>query len=179
MHYTSWQIMQKTAPFLYGTIEVREKLPGGTGLWPTFFLLGYKWQASQPFTANTPEANGPHDGWCEIDIAEFLQSHRNQVNNVVHFEVFGGTSESPLPFNATSRFMVYRLQWNPGSLVYSVDAEDGAGFRTLRTITGATAVPNVPMYITINAAVGGIGGGNTDPATYPQTYSIDWVRVTQ
>ena len=29
MKYTSWQIQQATKPFLYGTIEVRAKAPGG------------------------------------------------------------------------------------------------------------------------------------------------------
>lgn len=178
-HYTSWQIQQRTAPFLYGTIEVRAKPPGGTGIWPTIFLLGYKWQAGQLATANEPGSKWPHDGWSEIDVAEFLNNHRTLVNCVVHFEVFGGSSEQALPVDATSRYMVYRLQWAVNSLIWSVDAEDGAGFRTLRTVTGADKVPDVPMYITVNAAVGGKGGGTPDPSTFPQTYSIDWIRITQ
>jgi len=178
-HYTSWQIQQKTAPFKYGTIEVRAKEPGGIGIWPTIWLLGYKWQASQPMTANVPGHNWPHDGWCEIDIAEFLENARNRVNNVVHFEVAGGRHEASLPFDATTRFMVYRLQWAPNSLIWSVNAEDGAGYRTLRTVTGAGAVPDVPMYVVINAAIGGIGGGNPDPNSFPQTFTVDWVKVTQ
>jgi beta-glucanase (GH16 family) len=178
-HYTSWHIQQKTPSFLYGTVEVRAKEPGGTGIWPTIWMLGYKWQASQPFTANIPGHNWPHDGWCEIDIAEFLQSTRDRVNNVVHFNVPGGTQEASLPFNATTRFMVYRLQWSAGSLIWSVNAEDGAGFRTLRTVTGAGNVPDVPMYLVINAAIGGLGGGTPNPSTFPQTFTVDWVRISQ
>jgi beta-glucanase (GH16 family) len=179
MHYTSWHIQQKTAPFLYGTVEVRAKEPGGTGIWATIWMLGYKWQASQPDTANIPGANWPSDGWCEIDIAEFWQNARSQVNCTVHFNTAGGLHLQALPFDATSRYMVYRLDWSPGSLVWSVDAEDGAGFRTLRTVTGAGSVPDVPMYVVINAAIGGIGGGTPNPSTFPQTFSVDWVRVTQ
>jgi beta-glucanase (GH16 family) len=178
-HYTSWQIAQKTAPFKYGTIEVRAKEPGGTGVWPTIFTLGYKWQPSQAATANIPGSNWPFGGWSEIDIAEFLQNARTQVNNVAHFETSGSPVQAPLPFNATSRFMVYRLEWSAGALVWSVDAEDGAGFRTLRTITDPTKIPNVPMYLTINAAIGGIGGGTPNPATFPQTFQVDWIRITQ
>jgi beta-glucanase (GH16 family) len=178
-HYTSWHIQQKTAPFLYGTIEVRAKPPGGTGLWPTIWMLGYKWQASQPATANIPGHDWPHDGWCEIDIAEFWQNARNQVNCTVHFNVAGGLHIQALPFDATTRYMVYRLQWSPGSLIWSVDAEDGAGFRMLRTVSGAGNVPDVPMYVVINAAIGGTGGGTPNPSTFPQTFSVDWVRVTQ
>jgi beta-glucanase (GH16 family) len=178
-HYTSWQIQQKTAPFLYGTVEMRAKLPEGTGIWPVFWMLGFEWQASQPATANTPNHNWPHDGWCEIDIAEFWQNGRDNVNNTVHYQVAGGLHIANLPYNAANRFMVYRLQWSAGSLTWSVDGEDGQGFRTLRTLTGAGTVPDVPMYVVINAAIGGTGGGTPTPSTFPQTFTVDWVRVTQ
>jgi beta-glucanase (GH16 family) len=178
MHYTSWHIQQKTTPFLYGTIEVRAKEPGGTGIWPTIWMLGYKWQDSQPLTANVPGANWPSDGWCEIDIAEFWQNARTSVNCTVHFNTPGGLQIQSLPFDATTRYMVYRLQWSPSALVWSVNAEDGVGYRTLRTVTGSS-VPNVAMYVVINAAIGGSGGGTPNPATFPQTMYVDWVRVTQ
>jgi beta-glucanase (GH16 family) len=178
MHYTSWQIQQKTPSFQYGTIEVRAKLPGGIGIWPAIWMLGFEWQASQPFTANIPGHSWPNGGWGEIDIAEFWQNERNQVNNTVHFNSPGGLHMQPLPFNATSRFMVYRLQWTAGSLIWSVDAEDGQGFRTTYTVTGG-GVPNVPMYVVIHSAIGGFGGGTPDPASFPQTFQVDWVRVTQ
>jgi hypothetical protein len=44
LHYTSWQIQQKTPPFLYGTVEVRARPPGGTGIWPDIWMLGFEWQ---------------------------------------------------------------------------------------------------------------------------------------
>jgi beta-glucanase (GH16 family) len=178
-HYTSWQIAQKAAAFQYGTVEVRAKLPGGTGIWPTIFLLGNLWQPSQAATANVSGSNWPIGGWSEVDIAEFWQNTRNQVNNVVHFNTASNLVLDPLPFNATSRFMVYRLQWSASALTWSVDAEDGVGFRTLRTITDPAQIPNTPMYLTINAAIGGNGGGIPDPNTFPQTYQIDWIHITQ
>jgi len=33
------------------------------------------------------------------------------------------------------------------------------------------------MYVIINAAIGGSGGGTPNPSTFPQTFSVDWVRV--
>jgi beta-glucanase (GH16 family) len=94
-------------------------------------------------------------------------------------QVAGGLHLNNLPYDATSRFMVYRLQWSEGSLVWSVDAEDGAGYRTLYTVTGSSAVPNVPMYLILSAAIGGSGGGTPNPATFPQTFTVDWARITQ
>jgi beta-glucanase (GH16 family) len=126
-------------------------------------MLGFQWQASQPFTANTPGHQWPKAGWCEIDIAEFWQGGRHKVNTTVHYEKHGGLHIQDLPFDATTRFMVYRLQWTQSSLIWSVDAEDGTGFLTLYSVTGTTRVPNVPMYVIINAAIGGIGGGDVPP----------------
>lgn len=178
-HYTSWQIQQVAPAFLYGTIEARMKLPGGTGIWPTLWMLGYQWQASQPATANVAGADWPHGGWCEVDIAEFLSNARTTVNNQVHFESANvGPGLETLPFDATSRFMVYRLQWSAGSMIWSVDAEDGVGYRTLSSLSGSN-VPNVAMYVVINAAVGGIGGGTPSSGTFPQTFQVDYVRVTK
>jgi fibronectin type 3 domain-containing protein len=179
MHYTSWQIQQATAPFLYGTIEVRAKEPGGTGVWPDIWMLGFQWQASQPSTANTSGAQWPNAGWCEIDIAEFLNGARSNINTVVHFNQPGGSNIEALPFDSTSRFMVYRLQWASSALIWSVDAEDGMGYRTLFSITDPARIPNVAMYVVINAAIGGIGGGTPVSGTFPQTFQVDYVRVTQ
>jgi beta-glucanase (GH16 family) len=179
MHYTSWQIQQATKPFLYGTIEVRAKVPGGIGTWPTIWMLGFEWQASQPHTANIPGHRWPVAGWCEVDIAEFMQGVRRKVNTIVHYNKHGGTNHRDLPFDATTQFAVYRLEWTQGALIWSVDAEDGKGFRTLYSVRGSKKVPNVLMYLVIHTAIGGIGGGDPDPSTFPQTFQVDYVRVTQ
>ena len=35
------------------------------------------------------------------------------------------------------------------------------------------------MYLVIRTAIGGTGGGRPDPGTFPQTFQMDYVRVTQ
>jgi beta-glucanase (GH16 family) len=179
LHYTSGQVQQATPPFLYGTIDVRAKAPGGVGTWPAIWMLGFEWQASQPFTANVEGHHWPKAGWCEIDVAEFWQGERKEVNTTVHYNRPGGLHLQSLPFDATTRFMVYRLQWTPESLVWSVDAEDGGGFRELYSVRGSQEVPNVPMYLVIHTAIGGTGGGDPDPASFPQTFEVDYTRITQ
>ncbi len=179
-HYTGWQMQQATEPFLYGTIEARMKPPGGIGIWPTFWLLGFEWQASQPFTANVPGNNWPVGGWCEIDIAEFWQNARTTVNTSAHVNTGDTLHLQNLPFDATTRFMVYRLQWTASALIWSVDAEDGVGFRTLYSQTSASGrVPTTPMYVVFSSQTGGQGGGVPDSASFPQTFQIDYVRVTR
>ena len=179
MHYTSWQIQQATEPFLYGTIDVRAKVPGGVGTWPTIWMLGFQWQASQPYTANIRGHQWPNAGWCEIDIAEFWQTDRRKVNTTVHYSKPGGLHLKELSFDATTQFAVYRLEWTQDALIWSVDAEDGKGFQTLNSVRGSGSVPNVPMYLVIHTAIGGTGGGRPDPGTFPQTFQVDYVRVTQ
>lgn len=178
-HYTSFQIQQATAPFLYGVIECRQKIPGGTGLWPCLWMLGYLWQASQPFTANVVGADWPNGGWCEFDLFEFFQGERDAVNCTIHFNTPGGLHNCNLPYDATTRYMTYKVVWSENLVEWSVDPEDGSGFQVLRTITNPSQIPNVPMYLVINCAIGGIGGGTPNPATFPQTYLVDWIRVTR
>lgn len=181
MSYTSGQIAQATQPFLYGTIEVRAKIPPGTGFWPCIWMLGHNWQPSQPFSANVVGQDWPNGGWCEIDIAEFMQGNRTQVNCAVHYVTgnASGSGQKAIPYNATTRFQVYRLQWTATSLIWSVDCEDGVGYRTLHTVTGGIGqIPQEPMYVVLNMAIGGVGGGTVDSGTFPQTMEIDYVRIT-
>lgn len=180
-NYTSGHIHARPL-FLYGTVDVRAKIAGGTGLWPCIWMLGYKWQPTQPYTASTPDNNGPNDGWCEVDIAEFMNGHRTLVNNALHLTTNNrtGSGEKSLPFDATTRFMVYRLVWTATTLTWLVDAEDGVGFRTLTSMSGTAGVdiPNVPMFLIINMAVGGAGGGTPNSATFPQTMEVDYALIT-
>lgn len=179
VHYTSGQIAQASPSFLYGTVEVRAKICGGIGTWPCFWMLSYDWQAHQPNSANELPGSS---FYAEIDFAEFMSGHRTQVNCQIHWDPGTGQvnpgGEVALPFDATTRFMVYRLQWSAGSAIFSVDAEDGNGFQTIQTITGSGNVPNVPMYVILHTAIGGIGGGTPDSSTYPVSTEIDYVHIT-
>ncbi len=183
VYYLSGQIMWPTLTFQYGTVECRSKCPGGTGLWPLLWLLGFEWQASQPFTANTPGHAWPNAGWGEIDAMEFLSNSRTVNNCAVWFanaNTGNGSAEGGnLPVNATSQFLIWRLVWQADLLEWSVSDDEGETFTTLRTITDTAQIPNVPMYVILSTAVGGIGGGTPNPATFPQTYQVDWLRVTQ
>ena len=178
VHYTSAQIAQK-GTFLYGRVDVRAKLPGGTGLWPCIWMLDYTQQPHQP---NSADEAGSVTHYAEIDIAEFMGNQRSTMNCQIHVNKGGGQVDPggfvSLPYDATTRFMVYRLDWTAGSAIFSVDAEDGIGFRVVQTITGAGNVPDVPMYLILHVAVGGNGGGTPNPATFPQTMEFDYARIS-
>lgn len=183
MHYTSGHLQQRTAPFQYGKVTVRAKCPGGTGLWPLAWLLGYAWQPSQPYTANTPEHNWPHGQWCEVDLMEFLSNSRTTNNCAVWFYNSttgnGSASGADLNHDASSRFINYQLEWDVDLLRWSADEEDGNGYHTLREIIDPDQIPDVPMYVILSTAIGGVGAGTPDPDTFPQTYTVDRVIVEQ
>ena len=181
VHYTSGQIAS-VVEFLYGRVEFRAKMPGGTGCWPDLWMLGYGWHPTQAVTANDPGAY-PESALGEIDIAEFMYNGRTSVNCQIHYNDGSGHVDPGgfvgLSYDATSRFIVYRLDWSPGRAVFLVDYEDGTGFHAIQTITGSSNVPNTRMYAIIHTAIGGNGGGTPDSATFPQTMEVDYVRITQ
>jgi beta-glucanase (GH16 family) len=178
VYYATAQLATKQT-FLYGTFEARVKPGDAAGTWPLVWLLGSGWQASQPFTANTPEHQWPNNtgGWWEIDSMEFLNGTRTANNTAAHVNS-SNTQEVSLSVNASSQYIVYRLEWQPTYLRWSVDYEDGGGFQVLRTLTDTNHIPTNPGYLIVHTAIGG-AGGTPNPADYPDSSLYDWVRVTQ
>ncbi len=140
----------------YGRIEARAKLPGTQGIWPAFWML--------PITGAWPP---------EIDIMETL-GHQPTITHMSHH---WGTASALQSFSRswtgpdfTQGFHEFRVDWYPDSLQWQVDGVQRA--------THSIAVPQEPMYIILNTAVGGNWPGNPNGSTvFPQRYEIDWVRV--
>jgi beta-glucanase (GH16 family) len=176
--YATAQIATKQT-FLYGTFEARIKAASAAGTWPLFWMLGYGWQASQPTTANVAGHNWPAvtGGWWEIDIMEFGNGTRTANNTAAHVNS-SNVQEVALSYNASSRYIVYRLEWQPTYLRWSVDYEDGTGFHELRTLTDTNHIPTNAGYLICHTAIGGFGG-TPNSADYPDSSLYDWVKVTQ
>jgi Glycosyl hydrolases family 16 len=169
--YTSGMVQWKTFAFTYGTIEVRAKLAGGQGPWPAIWLLGADCQVSNQTTANNVGAcNWPNSGSDEIDIAEPLGSNRTRVNQQIHTAA-GAPGCSPSTTDVSQNFHTFGLIWRAGSATWTIDGAT--------TCVVTQNVPSRPMFLIINTAVGGIGGGTVNPATLPQSSVIDGVTVRQ
>jgi beta-glucanase (GH16 family) len=170
--YVSGDVQWATFNFTYGTITVRAKFAGGIGPWPAVWLLGADCQSP---TWLTSSCNWPTSGSSEIDIAEVLGSNDNRVNEQIHAEDAYGDVEMPKcePYVSESnkKWYNYTLIWTPESLTWEIDG--------VQTCQMTQFVPNQPMFLIINTAVGGIGAGRVAPKTLPQTTEIDYVRVTQ
>jgi beta-glucanase (GH16 family) len=170
--YTSGMVQWRKFNFTSGTITIRAKQSGGRGSWPAQWLLGSDCQAANLTTEeNSYGCNWPHPGSDEIDIAEFKTSGPTSVwQNVVSGDS-GFKTCRPDVSASNDNFHVYSLTWRANSLVWKVDGET--------TCTQTEVVPTQPMFLIMNNAMGGGGGGQIDGSDFPQTMLIDYVRVTK
>lgn len=158
-HYTSGLISNYgNFSQQYGYFEMKARLPKGQGYWPAFWLMP------------------TNPGWPpEIDIMENL----GQVTTVVRFtnhydkdnKQVSGTYGSVLP-DFSDDFHIFGLLWEKDKLVWYID-----NVERFRTDKG---IPQEPMYIIANLAVGGSWGGYPDKTTsFPGYMDIDYIRVYQ
>jgi beta-glucanase (GH16 family) len=123
----------------YGYVQVVARIPGGTGTWPTLWLLP---------TARTSS------GWVwppEIDIMQNFGS-----SNTISCNLLWGSSSSPQdsyewvssPADLTSGWHTYGLLWKPGALYWYLDG------KVVDSYLGK-AVPSQPMYFLANLAING------------------------
>lgn len=156
-----------TAPgftFRFGRIDVRFKAPAGRGLWPAIWLL----------STGTRQGDGslPYPERPEIDGLElFGRTDRWSFN--VHLTTPDGPVDQGRtvsgPDTATG-WHVLSVDWRSDRITWMVD---GA---TRWTYTGP-GIPQVPLYVILNLAVGGVAG-TPDPAAFPAELLVDYVRIS-
>lgn len=144
----------------YGYVQVRAKMPKGTGSWPALW--------SMPTPASPGALN---DGAGEIDGMEFEGDAPNNVQaHLHHGGTYGATYRGSV--DLSNDYHLYGWEWQAGSLKWDVDG-------TVYAQTTAN-VPNANEFLIINLAISdGIFGNPPDSST-PATmnYSIDFVHVT-
>jgi beta-glucanase (GH16 family) len=145
---------------IYGYFEISCRMPAGQGYWPAFWLLG---------APGTPGVN-------EIDIHEFLGHDVDTIYATVHWgtdygdghESDGSTFTGP---DFTADFHTFAVEWEPTTITWLVDGAP------IFQHTG-DGVPEVPMYLIANLAVGGTWPGAPDGTTvFPGHYEVDYIRA--
>ena len=136
--------------FSYGYFEIRAKLPKGQGIWPAFWLTD--------------------DRTLEIDVFEMLGDrptrqymalHEN--GKMIHQDVFDGPDFS-------AGYHTYGVDWQPTYVRWYIDGVLRSSYEH--------QMPAARLWICLNTAVGGEWAGLPDGSTqFPQTFSIDYVRV--
>jgi beta-glucanase (GH16 family) len=169
--YSSAKITTKgKAAFEYGFIETRAKLPCAPGTWPAIWMM--------------PEKDWEWPKGGEIDIMEQVGSEPNVLYATLHTELFNHQRHTQrgaqyLLADSCSGFHRYQLQWTPEEITIGVD--DHAFMRVKNDQPGGVgAWPfDQPFYLILNLAIGGdwAAAKGIDDAAFPQTMSIDDVRV--
>jgi beta-glucanase (GH16 family) len=159
--------------FLYGRVEVRAKLPTGSGAWPAIWMLG----------TNRAQVGWPTCG--EIDIMENVGFDPPAIHGSVHTAAYNhaiGTQKTAVVTVAKpwEDFHVYALEWRPDRIDVFVDGQRYFTFRN--EDAGSSTWPfDKPQYLLINLAIGGSWGGQKgiDDARFPHRFLIDYVRIYQ
>jgi beta-glucanase (GH16 family) len=170
--YTSSRInTSDKKEFLYGRVEVRAKLPTGKGTWPAFWMLG-----TDIGTIGWPACG-------ELDIMENVGYDPTWIQGTVHTLSDNGNTVNfgrvQVP-DCDTTYHIYGMIWTPSKIEYYIDDPSKPYCTYNPVIKNASNWPfDKPCFIILNLAIGGNWGGvqGVDDSIFPQTYSIDYVRV--
>ncbi|HET9933598.1 MAG TPA: glycoside hydrolase family 16 protein [Polyangiaceae bacterium] len=171
--YTSARLKtQGLYSFTYGRVESRMKIPSGQGMWPAFWMLG----------SDIDKNSWPDCG--EIDIMENIGKEPNIIHATIHGPGYsagaGPTKQYSLPDPVASAFHVFAIEWEEGAIRWYVDDMLYSTKTKADIPSSATWVYSHPFFLLLNVAVGGGWPGNPDSTTmFPQTMTVDYVRVCQ
>ncbi|MCL6572932.1 MAG: glycoside hydrolase family 16 protein [Bacillus sp. (in: Bacteria)] len=158
-NYTSGLVQTKgQLDFLYGKFEVKAKYPAGKGLFPAIWLLRSDEKTILP----------------EIDIVEAIGQEPEVVYMVHHWEENGKlrTSYSTSRVKTYNEDHVYSMEWEREEICWDIDEK--------LVFSSNKNIPNKPMYLIMNLAIGGNWPGKPDEQTiFPAEFSIDYVKIYQ
>ena len=172
--YTSARLDSKLKrEFRYGRVEARIKPASARGTWPAWWAIG---------------ATGTWPGAGEIDMLEYRPGVApSAAHHALHGATTGGSHwqrsfDTSALSSWSSAYHVFGVVWSPGKIEVQVDGV------TQRTFTPGTVPSDAvwpfdkPFYLLLNVAVGNWGCAGAaspcpDPAQFPATTLVDWVRV--
>lgn len=156
--------------FTHGILEIRAKLPGGVGIWPALWMLG----------DNAPVVGWPECG--EIDMMEYAGKDPGLIHGSIHNNSsFGNTvnTKTKIFKGVEEDFHVYSVEWTAAEIRFMVDGDNYYTYKP--SVYNKDTWPfNEPFFIIMNVAIGGgFAGKVIDDNIFPQSMTVDYVRVFQ
>ena len=159
----------------YARVEARARLPLGQGMWPAIWMLP------------TDEVYGVWAASGEIDIMELVGHEPSTVHGTLHYggawpnNRSSGSSYRLASGTFADDFHVFAIEWEEGIIRWYVDGELYQTQRSWSTSVASYPAPfDERFHLLVNLAVGGDWPGSPDATTeFPQTLTIDWIRVYQ
>jgi beta-glucanase (GH16 family) len=149
-----------------GHFEARIKVNSGLGLWPAWWSIGSSMQWPQCGEIDFLESYGLGDSYVETSVHTPVGTAPNQDIHTAEYDI------RPLD----SGFHVYRMDWGPKLVQFFRD-------NTMYFSVSQSQIPNwcynngEPLFMILNLAVGGDGGGDAAKAVLPADFVIDYVRA--
>jgi beta-glucanase (GH16 family) len=147
----------KSFAFKYGYYEVAVRAPAGQGLWAAAWAFGV--DLVPPF---------------ELDNVEVLGS---DPHTAIVTGIFPGgqLSQHLRGPDFSAGFHTFGVDWEPDQVSWYID-----GKLAPQTISDPGEIPDKPMFLMIDLAVGGEWPGPPNSRTpFPASLDIDYVRVLQ
>jgi beta-glucanase (GH16 family) len=144
--------------FTYGYVEARVRLPEADGTWPAVWLLSAD-RTSLP----------------EIDIMEWYGSRPEAVTAHVHQRIDDERASQRIDLDVddvAGEWHTVAVDWQEDHIEFFFDDV------SMGIVDDADLIPDTPLYLIINLAMGG-RAGDVDVDALPQTFAIDWIRVWQ
>ncbi|HEY8992928.1 MAG TPA: glycoside hydrolase family 16 protein [Candidatus Microsaccharimonas sp.] len=150
--------------FEYGKVEATIKMSAGAGAWPAFWLLSANEVHTSGDNVSKAVQDSPRyymkDG--EIDIMEFYGQRPNQFEATVH--TFNKSYEKTISVPDISEgFHTYGVELSPNRITWTLDG------KPCYTFDKPSDNPDTwpfgdgnKMYVILNLAMGGSGGGPVD-----------------
>ncbi len=166
-NYSSTRIISKDKfEFHYGYVEARIALPSLVGIWPAFWMLG----------ANIDEVSWPKCG--EIDIMEAINDE-SKVYSTLHYNENNHVSKGNNGKMIVDRtdYHIYGMEWQEDIMKFYLD--DVNIFEFAISSNNGTSAFQKDFFFIFNVAVGGNWPGFNIGTAFPQTMSVDYLRVYQ
>lgn len=175
-NYTSARLNSKFA-FQYGKVEIRARLPVGTGTWPALWMLGKNINEDGGHWDNQGFGTTPWPACGEIDIMEHWGKNQNFVQSAMHTPSSHGDTQDKggrLISTASSEFHIYSVEWSAEKMVFKID-----GLIHYIYSPANKNADNWPydaeQYLLLNFAIEPI----IDPGFTEDALEVDYVRVYQ
>ncbi|MDW3191016.1 MAG: family 16 glycosylhydrolase [Cytophagales bacterium] len=176
--YTSARLNSKFA-FTYGRVDVRAKLPAGSGTWPAIWMLGREVNEPGGFWFDEfGTTNWPAVG--EIDIMEHFGNQNAVIHGTIHTPAsFGAPTTTGTINNPTfdTEFHDYSIIWDENEIVFLMDDVPYYVYNPANKSDENWPFYK-PQYLLLNVAMGGFSG-TIPPEWQEGTMQIDYVRVYQ
>lgn len=176
-NYTAARLNSKFA-FTYGRIEIRAKLPAGTGTWPAIWLLNKNIDEDGAYWDNQGFGTTKWPICGEIDILEHWGKNQDYVSSAVHNASSYGSEVKNLGGqkidDVSNEFHIYTLDWTKEKMVFSVDGVEH--FQYQPSLKNSDTWPyDSDYYLLLNIAI----EPDIDPNFVESPMVVDYIRIYQ